>query len=95
MQNSSVIKAEKESERGPQSPSHLCHGQVCWGKGRIWELRGQHCRQGAGGIALSREGGRELELEIAALASSHKGIMDPELNPHHMWDHRRAEEKGK
>lgn len=63
--------------------------------GRSWELKGQDCWGGASGVGLSREGGCEKELEIAALASSHKGIMNPELSPHHMWDHRRAEEKGK
>lgn len=63
--------------------------------GRIWELMGEDCLRGASGIGHSREGGCEQELEIAALASSHKGIMNPELGPHHMWDHRKGEEKGK
>lgn len=66
--------------------------------GSRWEelgAKGTGLLGGASGVGLSREGGCEKELEIAALASSHKGIMNPELSPHHMWDHRRAEEKGK
>lgn len=63
--------------------------------GRSWELKGQDCCGGASGIGLSREGGCEQELETAALASSHKGIVNTELSPPHKWDHRRAEEEGK
>lgn len=63
--------------------------------GKIWALVGQDCWQGASGIGLSREGGCKQELEIAALASSHREIMKPELSSHHMWDNKRAQKKGK